>query len=435
MLKRVRTDGHLRKEDYNAMEQEGTIETAGSWQDQKVSNEVLSKRKILKVRRRKSSTSKAATSKAATSEATSKGSDNKLNPFSGGFSMGSANSGASTIPTSASNAQGASSAGFTFPSSSSSSITSFSTNTSNSTSSSSIYGTPSTSSTSSAKLTDYQAEVVQLNRSFVKWAEEQMGTNPASLWTSGLQDYFKHIRELRTEHGVASPRKAALAPSKDTSSSLPKKSKSVSFAPSVGTKMGNGAPGTFSFGGASVSTIGGGGSGFDSDSKKAGKVSSSSTSSSSSFPSTSSQSDTSAQGTAPSSSSGSNYVVKRLRRYRKEGTGPNGEKIEAQWVELGVNAAARLVPADGKAKAVIEARDTSREDKKYLINCSPHDGILNGIQKVGKKSVKLQLLELMDVYDGAESKKTPTLNLYIFSFDGPGKRDAFEAELKRICAK
>ena len=123
-----------------------------------------------------------------------------------------------------------------------------------------------------------------------------------------------------------------------------------------------------------------------------------------------------------------------MRRYRKESTGDNGEKVEAQWVDLGLNANARLVPAEGKAKAVIEARDSTREDKKYLINCSPHDGILNGITKAGKKSLKLQLLEMMDVYDGANVTKKPTLNLYIFSFDGPGKRDAFEAELRKICS-
>ena len=86
-----------------------------------------------------------------------------------------------------------------------------------------------------------------------------------------MQDYFKHIKELRKEHGVVSPRKAALASSDIASTASSKSSlsgsnalaskptKSVSFAPSVGIKVGSGAATGFSFDGASVSTPGGDG--------------------------------------------------------------------------------------------------------------------------------------------------------------------------------
>ena len=74
MTKRVRTDGGIKREDYEHQERMresgrgGSEEQAGSWQDQKVSKDVLSRRKIVKVRRRKSSSG--ATSAAATVTAT-----------------------------------------------------------------------------------------------------------------------------------------------------------------------------------------------------------------------------------------------------------------------------------------------------------------------------------------------------------------------------
>ena len=284
-----------------------------------------------------------------------------------------------------------------------------------------------------------------------------MRTNPTDLWTSGMQDYFQHIKALRKEHGVVSPGKPKMSSSSHNSSSnsallsssfagtsstkdknsSSSQAKSVSFAPSVGIKVGAGAATGFSFGGSSANEGGGGGSDFNFGGSAGDSSSSSSAAAKTTTTSSSSSSSSGAVATPQaqgSASSGTKFVVKRLRRYRKESTGENGKKLEAQWVELGLNANARLVAAEGKAKAVIEVRDSTREDKKYLINCSPHDGILKGIAKAGKKSIKMQLLEMMDVYDGATSTKTPTLNLYIFSFDGPGKRDAFEAELRRICS-
>ena len=126
-------------------------------------------------------------------------------------------------------------------------------------------------------------------------------------------------------------------------------------------------------------------------------------------------------------------MLKKLRRFRAASKGENGETLEAQWVDLGVNVDARLVPAKGKVKAVIEARDSTPPERKYLINCNPHDGLTAQLLKQGKKSLRVTLLEQVDEYDGAEKKKVTKLNMYMMTFTSAASRDSYESTLRSFC--
>ena len=223
MPKRTSESGQMRREDYEAMENQDS-EEAGVWQ--KASSNVIRKRKILKVRRKGSSGPSVAASKPAASKgsifgglggsfggggSTSNNSSGKSTTSGTGGSIfgGLSSFGTSSDTTTSSsglnnNNNNGGSGMFNFgnnnkPSTSSkrssSNNNSFITTTTTTTTTSNKNNSNSNSnyrSTTNGNGTDSDMKkLIGLNLAFADWVKKQHGKNPSISWAKGLQGYLK----------------------------------------------------------------------------------------------------------------------------------------------------------------------------------------------------------------------------------------------------